>query len=221
MIVKLPILSTATLGDHILALLRGEGNTLSLISFNRRLEVEGRLVTMRGYRGFILDVYKDSILFAVDDKLYVLREGGLKHVLQAHHPTNHFWHAARAGDLIYVQEYGESPTGIYMLTKDYENPHLLVTNKELDRGSRHFHNVVYDRFRGWLITTLGDGNLVRVAVSMDGGKSWHPLYRGPWQFVPIAPLSDRIVFGMDSGIAGGGIGVHYPDEKRWQFIFLK
>jgi hypothetical protein len=32
---------------------------------------------------------------------------------------------------------------------------------------------------------------------------------------------DRWVFGFDSGIARGGVGVYRPDEGEWDFIFLK
>ena len=53
------------------------------------------------------------------------------------------------------------------------------------------------------------------------GESWRPLYRGPWQFLPIEVLKDKIVFGMDSGIAKGGIGIYHPNYERWNFIFLK
>jgi hypothetical protein len=34
-------------------------------------------------------------------------------------------------------------------------------------------------------------------------------------------LKDIIVFGMDSGIAKGGVGIYYPDGDKWEFIFLK
>jgi hypothetical protein len=47
------------------------------------------------------------------------------------------------------------------------------------------------------------------------------LHKGSWQFVPIVPLKDKIVFGMDSGIAKGGLGIYYPDKDRWEFIFLR
>ncbi len=47
------------------------------------------------------------------------------------------------------------------------------------------------------------------------------LYKGPWQFVPIVVLKHMVVFGFDSGIARGGIGVFCPEHGRWSFIFLK
>ncbi|MEM3464920.1 MAG: hypothetical protein QW566_00465, partial [Candidatus Jordarchaeales archaeon] len=73
----------------------------------------------------------------------------------------------------------------------------------------------------WIIATLGDGCLTRTIFSEDFGNSWRSLYKGPWQFVPILVLKDEIVFGMDSGIVKGGVGVYYPKEDKWSFIFLK
>jgi hypothetical protein len=37
----------------------------------------------------------------------------------------------------------------------------------------------------------------------------------------MVPLEDKIVFGMDSGIAKSGLGIYYQDEDRWEFIFLR
>jgi hypothetical protein len=62
---------------------------------------------------------------------------------------------------------------------------------------------------------------VRAAVSPDYGRTWRPVYRGPWQFVPVLVEGGRWVFGFDSGIARGGVGVYRPDEGEWDFIFLK
>jgi len=73
--------------------------------------------------------------------------------------------------------------------------------------------------RKWLISTLDDKCLTRVAFSEDLGSSRRPFYRGPWQFVSIAVLENKIAFGMDSGLAKGGIGIYHPDEDKWEFIF--
>jgi len=87
--------------------------------------------------------------------------------------------------------------------------------------SRHFHYIVFDEERRVLITTLGDENIVRVAISADCGFSWRPLYKGPWQFVPVLVEKDRWVFGFDSGIAKGGVAVYSFDEDDWVFAYLK
>lgn len=72
-----------------------------------------------------------------------------------------------------------------------------------------------------LLATLGDGCLTRVVYSENLGQSWKSLYKGAWQFVPIVPLKDEIVLGMDSGIARGGVGIYSPSREKWKFIFLK
>jgi hypothetical protein len=63
-----------------------------------------------------------------------------------------------------------------------------VSSKDIDPLSRHFHYIAFDEERRVLITTLGDGNIVRVAISADCGSSWRPLYKGSWQFAPILVL---------------------------------
>jgi hypothetical protein len=74
---------------------------------------------------------------------------------------------------------------------------------------------------GVLIATLGDGNVVRVAVLQDYGHMWRPLYKGPWQFVPVLVNGDKMVFGFDSGITKGGVGVYDIERNEWSFVFLK
>jgi len=207
-------------GGRILALVRKRG-LLSLILLSKSLKAEDELVRLKGSRGFILNTQEDAYLLAVDDQLIALKHGKLEPVLKANSPANFFWHVARKENSIYVQEYGRSPTGIWLSTKNYRDWRLLATNIQVDKESTHFHNLAYDPFRGWLITTLGDGNTVRVAVSKDDGKTWQPLYKGPWQLVPIVVLKDRIVFGMDSGIVRGGVSVIYPWKDTWESFFLR
>lgn len=50
--------------------------------------------------------------------------------------------------------------------------------------------MAFDERRNALVATLSDGNLTRVAMSLDHGMSWMVVYRGPWQFVPV--LTRRI-----------------------------
>jgi hypothetical protein len=59
-----------------------------------------------------------------------------------------------------------------------------------------------------LITTLRDGNIARVALSADCGFSWRPLYKDPWQFVPVLIEGGRWIFGFDSDIARGGVAIY-------------
>jgi hypothetical protein len=163
--------------------------------------------------------FRDNLLVSAGNTLYIMSNNGAKPVLRARH-GNWFWHAIEACDKVFVQEYGESPTGIYV-SEDLESFKLLVTNKDIDPLSRHFHYTAFDERRNILIATLGDGNIVRVATSTDCGYSWRPLYKGPWQFVPVLIEGDRWVFGFDSGIVRGGVAIYKCSKDEWMFIFLK
>jgi len=162
---------------------------------------------------------REGLLVSCGEVLYLVSDGEARPVLRAR-PGNWFWHTCEGDGRVFVQEYGESPTGIYA-TEDLETFAKVATNLDVDPSSRHFHFVAFDGARGLLVATLGDGNLVRVAVSRDYGRTWRPVYRGPWQFVPALVEGDRWVFGFDSGIARGGVGVYRPDEGEWNFIFLR
>jgi hypothetical protein len=140
--------------------------------------------------------------------------------LDTKRPENVFWHAVEAKGKVFVQEYGESPTGIYA-SKDLTNWERCTTNDALDAHSRHFHCISYNPTSDWLLATLGDGRLTRVVFSKDLGKSWGPLLKGPWQLLPIAPTDDEIVFGIDAAISRGGVGVYYFKEDKWDFILSK
>jgi glycosyltransferase involved in cell wall biosynthesis len=78
-------------------------------------------------------------------------------VLRARH-GNWFWHAVEACDKVFVEEYGESPTGIYV-SEDLEDFELLVSSKDIDPSSRHFHYIAFDEERRVLITTLSNENI--------------------------------------------------------------
>lgn len=215
---RLNALSVSIAGDELIALIKRDGSlTMSSIDIDSGRSID--LAKFNGSTGFILGV-EDRYLVAVDGSLYLAEERKSKPVLKASNPKNFFWHATRAKDRVFVHEYGETPTGIFV-SEDLENWKKLVMNTDLDKNSRHFHYIKYDPYRGWLIATLGDGCVIRVVYSEDFGNTWRPLYRGPWQFVPVEVLEDGIVFGMDSGIAMGGVGIYNPENNRWGFTFLR
>lgn len=217
-ILSLNALSVNVINDEPIALTMRNGSlTLSYLDIDLGKVID--LARFNGSIGFILGI-GDRYLVSVDNNLYLMEEHKGKLVLKASNPKNFFWHAIKAEGRIFVHEYGEAPTGIYV-SEDLEDWKRLITNMEIDRSSKHFHSIAYDAYRRWLITTLGDGCLTRAAYSEDLGNTWKPLYKGPWQFVPIEVLEDRIVFGMDSGIVRGGVGIYYPGEGRWDFIFLR
>jgi len=215
---SLSSLSAVVVDDEVFTLVRDE-RRLTLLSLDTSSGVIDELASFQGSRGFVLKARAGKILVSIDDKLYLIEDGVCRLVLTATRPENIFWHLVESNGVVFMHEYGESPTGIYV-SEDLEHWRKLITNLDVDKSSRHFHCLAYDRYRNWLIATLGDGCLVRVITSPDLGNSWRPLYSGPWQFVPIVPLEDRIVLGMDSGIARGGLGVYFP-EGGWNFIFLK
>jgi len=163
--------------------------------------------------------HNGKFLVSVGSALHLVSGNGVKPVLRAKH-GNWFWHAVEACGKVFVQEYGESSTGIYV-SENLESFRLLATNNDVDPLSRHFHYIVFDERRGILITTLGDGNIVRVSTSSDCGSSWKPLYKDPWQFVPVFVEGDRWVFGFDSDIVRGGVAIYDVAEGEWRFIFLK
>ena len=219
---SLNALSSAVVGDYIYALIkenkRGEEITLSVL--NKSLEVVKIIWSVKGNRGFILKLEEDKALISLDDKLYLVKGGEAEVVLVASNPRNIFWHLAEAEGKVFVHEYGLPPTAIYT-SKDFERWEKIITNLDIDKRSKHFHYIAFDPYRKWLITTLGDGCLTRVVVSEDLGSSWRSLYKGAWQFIPIMVLKNKIFFGMDSGIAKGGLGIYNPGGNRWRFIFLR
>jgi len=217
---NLNVLDTAVVNDYIYALVK-RNERLSLLSLDKDLRVVDEAWSTEGRVGFILRMNRSKALVSVDNKLYLVEDGKAETVLTIDTSENTFWHLTEVnGKLFMVHEYGRPPTSIYA-SNDLKNWEKIATNLDIDKSSKHFHDIAYDPYRKWLIITLGDGCLTRVAISEDLGSSWRPLYRGPWQFVPILVLRDKLVFGMDSGIARGGVGVYNPSNNQWSFIFLK
>jgi hypothetical protein len=205
--------------DHIFTLIK-EKTGITLLEVNQRLEAVKRIATFQGSKGFILGSKDNVFLVDIDDKLLLVTDSYQKTVLKANCPENFFLHALKVGDLTFVHEYGQAPTSIFV-SKDLDCWDRLVTNYQLDVNSEHFHQIAYDPYRNWLIALLGDGCMTRVVYSKDLGLTWASLYKGAWQFACVFSLKDRLVFGLDSGIVRGGIGVYYPESNRWDFSFLK
>ena len=217
--VPLSALSIAVVDERIYALVK-EGEILVLKILDKELKIIDEVISVKGHKGIVLYLGKGRALVSVDDKLLLIRNNEAEVVLTASKPNNTFWHSTEAKENVFIHEYGEPPTGIFV-SKNLEDWERVATNLDIDRSSKHFHYIAYDPYREWLVTTLGDGCLTRVAVSEDLGSSWSSLYKGPWQFVPIVPLEDGIVFGMDSGIVRGGVGIYYPKSDLWKFSFFR
>ncbi len=198
------------------------GNSVYLFEYTEQLHVnhEKILFNFAPLRAIILYACHKKILLSVNNQLVLVENNVKKCVLKASQPSNFFWHLAVAGNNFFVHEYGIAPTGIFV-SSDLENWERLVINTDVDRKSKHFHYIKYDAHRDWLIATLGDGCINRAVLSKNQGSSWRVFYRGPWQFLPIDVIGDSIVFGMDSGITQGGVGVYNLQRGKWQFIFLR
>jgi hypothetical protein len=218
---KVPAISIAQDGkNNILALVRQNENVL-LVSLSNDFSAMRILASFPGSNGRILIAEGERLLFSIDNTLYLSKDKSYLPVLKASNTTNFFWHSTILNGKVILQEYGpKGPTMIFS-SRDLLCWDQLLSNLNLDHHSKHFHNIVLDPFRNQLIATLGDGNLVRVVNSVDEGLSWQPLYSGAWQFVPVVPMKDSVVFGMDSAIATGGLAIYYPKKDCWKFVFLK
>jgi len=199
----------------VLALVKGtEG--VSLVRIKPSFEME-EVYKFGGSRGFVLAKAGDVWLASVDNVLYSSRDLAEWRPALRLAEGNFIWHVSETPEGVLAQEYGEGPTRIYIGDGYKWSP--LFSNVDVDPRSRHFHYVAWDPHRGIAYATLGDGNLVR-AISF-AGRRWRAIYRGPWQFVPVVALEDRVVFGFDSGIARGGVGIYYPERGTWEFLFLR
>ena len=212
----IPVTGVAGVGDVVyVAVSDGVSCKVSVLRGNDLDEV----VTLQSSPCLIPWGSREGLLVSSGNTLYLVSGGEARPVLRAR-PGNWFWHGVEAQGRVFVQEYGEPPTGIYV-SEDLVSFRRVVSNKGVDPLSRHFHYVAFDGGAGLLVATLGDGNVVRVAVSQYHGSSWKPLYKGPWQFVPVLVDGDRWVLGFDSGIARGGVAVYDVERGDWSFTFLK
>ena len=187
-----------------------------------RIEKRVKLAEFHGKRNTLLQMTSCGTFLGLDNRLMVSEDlKTWKNVLETENRENIFWHMVEASDgTLFVQEYGSLSTGIYRSTDGGETWKQIVTSREIDRGARHLHSIAYDQYRDLLVATLGDGNLVKIAVSEDYGDTWKALYKSAYQCLPIVVLEDCLVFGMDSGISRG-IVIWNPSKNEWQSIHLK
>src|SRR5437016_12170974 len=155
---RIPIdaVSLAWQGESLLVLEKKQDN-LDLLIFSEDGDPKRKVSTFNGERGFILSAEESRVLLSIDSNLVLLQGGSQKIVAKASSPSNFFWHAATIKSDLYVQEYGKSPTGIWLVKDEAKR---LVTNLDLDIHSKHFHYIAKDSRRDRLVVTLGDGNLV-------------------------------------------------------------
>jgi hypothetical protein len=70
-----------------------------------------------------------------------------------------------------------SPLRAFNASEDLVSFRRVASNKDVDPLSRHFHYIAFDGEQGLLVATLGDGNVVRVAVSQDHVLAGSPYIR--------------------------------------------
>jgi len=205
--------------EGVLAIARGDKASRLIRIRYPKLSIE-ELHSFNGERCLLLAKIQDLYLASIDNALFVSRDLiEWRRVLEVS-ASNIIWHMCETSQGVIVQEYGDSPTSLWFSDNGYRWNRFL-TNLDIDSTSRHFHSIAYDGYRDVVYATLGDANPIR-AVAIHN-HDWKPLHVGPlpWQLLPIVVLKDRVVFGFDSGIARGGIGIFYPEEERWSFIFLR
>jgi len=203
--------------EGVLAVVEGDG-VLKLVRIKYPNPVIEELYSFSGRKCLLLSKVLDIYLISIDNALFVTHDlVDVRKVLKVK-ADNTLWHVCETLQGIIVQEYGKPPTSLWISSNGYHWSRLL-TNLEIDPKSRHFHNIVYDKYRDVVYATLGDGNPIRAVAIRN--HSFKYLYKGPWQFVPIVVLEHMVVFGFDSGIARGGVGIFYPEHEEWSFIFLK
>jgi hypothetical protein len=209
--------------DEIFAISRSRSaGKISLFRVDTSRRTIDETISVSGSEALLLTMEKEKMFAGVDNKLLVCDKEGSpwKTVLESKNASNLFWHLVAGEDeSLYVQEYGGPPTGIYR-SADGQEWKLVVTAQDIDKKALHFHDMAYDAHRNMLIATLGDSNYVKVAVSKDNGENWIATYKGAWQLLPIVVTKEQIVFGMDSGVAKGGIVTWCPESNRHTVVHL-
>ncbi|MEM2767816.1 MAG: hypothetical protein QXQ47_05850 [Candidatus Bathyarchaeia archaeon] len=132
----------------IFSLVKGEGSIIRLVRLETDLENINDLTSFKGSRAFLLKVFEEQFLVSVDNSLVLVDERGVQRtVLKTNRSENFFWHVAEANKRVFVQEYGQPPTGIYV-SEDFESWKKVITNVELDGDSKHFHSITWDPYSG-------------------------------------------------------------------------
>jgi len=171
-----------------------------------------------GLKSACLARFQDLHLISIDNTLCASRDLMEWKTVLSLKPGNFIWHICETQKELIAQEYGEPPTYLYRSQNGLEWEKIL-DNNQVDRTSKHWHSVAYDKNQDHIYATLGDGNITKV-ITLKNNFSWKPLYTGPWQFVPIVVLDDKAVFGMDSNLVHGGMGI-YRRDAGWEFTFLR
>ena len=129
------------------------------------------VITVQGSPCILLWNCNNEFLVSAGNVLYFVSNNEFKPVLRARR-GNWFWHAVEACGNVFVQEYGKSLTAIYV-SENLKDFKLLVSNKDVNPLSKHFHYIAFDATRNILIATLGMetllGLLSPLIVDIAGG----------------------------------------------------
>ncbi len=221
-VIKMPVSSVCIVKNKVFCIKKTVPKKLALVEINLKEQNEKIISSFDGYNNKLLYHFYGKTFVGIDNTLLMSTDlTSWETVLETQIPTNFLWHMTQSNTgLFYTQEYGDSPNSIYM-SKNGRDWAPVVSVKAIDKTAKHFHHVAYDEYHNTLITTLGDCNLTRIAISYNLGKDWVPLYNGPWQVVPIVIAKNQIVFGMDSAISPGGVLVWNPQAKKMQVLHGK
>ncbi len=188
---------------------------LALVEINLEDKTETVISKFKGVNSFLLNIFGSKFFIGIDNKLVMSDDLSTWKTVIETKMENFFWHMTTSDDAFYIQDYGLPPSKIYF-AKNGVDWSTLILAQDIDKQAKHFHGIIYDIYRKMLIATLGDGNLVRIAISRGNlGRTWRPLYEGTWQAVPIVILKDRVVFGLDSGVSKGGVLIWHPKQNKW------
>lgn len=193
---------------------------LILVS-GKHFEEQAVLASFSGQRNVLLRTIGDATFVGLDNQLLMSKDlETWESVLATPNQRNFFWHMTESRDgTLYAQEYGFGLTGIYKTSDEGRRWKQVINTKSIDRRATHFHSIAYDRYRDLLIATLGDSNMVKIAVSEDNGDTWRSIYSSAFQCLPIVVAEDHVFFGMDSAISRGLV-VWNPSENKMEIIHL-
>lgn len=108
---------------------------------------------------------------------------------------------------------GENPNQIpVILSKDGGQTFEVISLSVGTPGERsHWHDVAFDIYSGWLITTQGDDTLnQKIEISKDLGKTWITISENQDQPTAIIPFPHQIQFGRDDK----RVGIDYVDKPK-------
>ena len=109
---------------------------LCRVSVIRGRSVED-IALIRGTPCVLIGFFLDSLLVSAGETLYVVSGNEARPALRAR-PGNWFWHGTEGCGSVFVHEYGEPPTGIYV-SEDLRYFKKISTNNATDPLSRHSH----------------------------------------------------------------------------------